>query len=282
MPIIAADATATCRLAWVPDVLLALILGKLELEDVPNARGVCAHMRQIPLDSFLRDILEGSLSKQHRLALLVEKFCRDPYHAQGVDTEFSSGWPLHVLPVLAQTISLEIKFARGATPLRIAVDCKNVPIVEALIGLGADVNTQDWYGRTPLWAAAAEAYQVLFPTRQAIAAQIANVLIAAGADLDTPCRFDGSTPLLCAVYNRNDGAAYALIEAGANVNTPDFDPDGEPGHSRPPRTPLFYAFKREHVIEGGAELVDAHIEAGAGVDPPEAQGPPEPEDDMAF
>ena len=281
MPIIPADPTVACRLAWVPDVLLVLILGKLELEDVPNARGVCAHVRQIPLDSFLRDVLEGSLSKRHRLALLVEKFCRDPGHAQGVETEFISGWPLHVLPVLAQTISLDSKLDRGATPLRIAVECKNVPIVEALIGLGADVNAQDWYGRTPLWAAAAESYRVMFPTAQAIAAQIANVLIAAGSDLDTPCRMDGSTPLLCAVYNRNDGAAYALIEAGANVNTPDFDPDGEPEHSRPPRTPLFYAFKKEHDYEGGAELLDALIEAGAVLDPSEAEGSPEPEDDMA-
>ena len=90
------------------------------------------------------------------------------------------------------------------------------------------------------------------------------VLVAAGADLNVRCRMDGSTPLLIAVYHRQDAIAHVLIAAGADLNLP----DNEEGNKR---TPLWYAFQKEHVRQGGGALVEALMEAGAELEAEQSQ-----------
>ena len=239
MPINSAVSAARCYLADLPDVLLSMMLGKLLLEDVASVCSVCQHLRQLPMQSFLQDVLKGSFVQAERYRLLGD-MCRRQIH-----------WPLHALQALVETVSVNKRdmSKHGWTPLIIAVGFNNQPVVEALVALGADVNLADIYGRTPLWRCAEEGNS-----------QIAEVLIAAGADLNAACRMDGSSPLLLAVYHRNDAVAYALIAAGADVNAPDCDSECDPPRRR---TPLWYAFKNEHVKAGGADLCEALMEAEA-------------------
>jgi ankyrin repeat protein len=233
MPINSAVAAARCYLADLPDVLLSMVLGKLSLEDVASVCSVCQYLRQLPMQSFLQDVLNASFTQAERDRLLVD-MCRRQIH-----------WPLQALQALAETVSVNKRdmSKHGWTPLIIAVDFNNQPVVEALVAVGADVNLADIYGRTPLWRCAQEGNS-----------QIAEVLIAAGADLNASCRIDGSSPLLLAVYHRKDAVAYTLIAAGADVNAPD---------SPRRRTPLWYAFQNEQVKAGGADLCEALMEAGA-------------------
>ena len=125
----------------------------------------------------------------------------------------------------------------------------NLPTVEALIALGADVNIAELpMGRTPLWNNSEKGSR-----------RIAETLIAAGADLNASCQMDSSSPLLLAVYHRQDPVAYALIAAGADVNAPDSTPD----EKFTARTPLWYAYEKEHDKPGGDELIDALMAADA-------------------
>ena len=59
MPILPHDPAKSCGIAGLPDVLLAVILGKLSLDDLPSARAVCREVAETPIDSFLQAVFEG-------------------------------------------------------------------------------------------------------------------------------------------------------------------------------------------------------------------------------
>ena len=264
MPIGAASAALRCWLAELPDALLALILSKLTFEEADSgactqlgsACIVCKHLSQLPVDAYLPDMLRG-LSDEQRRSMVVENYCAR-----------ATRWPMRWLPILTRTFSLNGRIPRAGhcTPLHIAVRSGNQPTVEALIALGADVRIPDAVGRSPLWANCESG------TRR-----LAEVLIEAGADLNAACRMDRSSPLLLAVYHRQDAIAYALIAAGADVNAPDYTPD----ERHKARTPLWYAFEKEHDKPGGQALIDALSAADANLEaetPVESDGESEEED----
>lgn len=250
MPIGAVSTALRCWLADLPDALLALILSKLTFDwsgactELGSACIVCKHLSELPLDAYLPDMLRG-LSDEQRRGMLVENYCAR-----------ATQWPMRWLPVLTRTFSLNGPFrfpgtAGRCTPLHIAVRSGNQPTVEALIALGADVRITDAVGRSPLWT-----------NSESGTRRLAEVLIEAGADLNAACQMDRSSPLLLAVYHRQDAIAYALIAAGADVNAPDFTPDEQ--HKA--RTPLWYAFEKEHDKPGGQALIDALSAADANLE----------------
>ncbi len=77
----------------------------------------------------------------------------------------------------------------------------------SLILSGADVNARDRHSRTPLYLAAREGYP-----------EIAALLIAQGADLNTAAEHRGETPLHMAIRQGHVEVAKLLIAAGADVN----------------------------------------------------------------
>ena len=147
-------------------------------------------------------------------------------------------WPLHVLRVLMNTVRLNHRGDDRRTLLWHASANSNKWAVEALITAGADVNVKDRYGRSPLWA-----------NSESGSPDIAEALITAGAVLDEGDLMDGSTPLLIAVYARQERVARALVAAGADVNAADSDG----------KTPLWFAMD----TKASDELVDALIDGGA-------------------
>ena len=202
---------------------------------------MCKHLSQLPVDAYLPDMLQGLIDEQ-RGSMLVDNYCNR-----------AARWPMRWLPTLTQTFSLNGWIVRPGvvrcTALHLAVNRGNQPTVEALIALGADVRITDTMGRSPLWT-----------NSESGTRRLAEVLIEGGADLNAACRMDRSSPLLLAVYHRQDAVAYALIAAGADVNAPDFTPDEQ----YKARTPLWYAFEKEHDKPGGQALIDALSAAAAG------------------
>ncbi|KAI8493712.1 hypothetical protein Bbelb_286330 [Branchiostoma belcheri] len=110
--------------------------------------------------------------------------------------------------------------------------------VSALLVAGADVNTQDWLGRTPLlWAAGNGHHETV------------SALLAAGASVNTQDREDRA-PLHLAAEKGHQKTLSALLAAGADVNIQDWQE----------QTPLNWAAQTGH-----HETVSALLAAGADV-----------------
>ncbi len=92
------------------------------------------------------------------------------------------------------------------TALLEAAEKGNSELITFLITAGADVNTADKYGYTPLYRAAVGGHT-----------ECVKLLIAAGADVNKATNF-GSTPLYWAARNGHPECVKLLISAGADVN----------------------------------------------------------------
>ena len=94
----------------------------------------------------------------------------------------------------------------GLTPLMYAAKNGNIESVNALIELGADVNTVDHSGRTPLIHAACGGSDACVV-----------MLIDKGADMNKSAA-DGFTPLIAAAEQGHFKCIEVLLQAGADVN----------------------------------------------------------------
>jgi len=83
----------------------------------------------------------------------------------------------------------------------------DIDLVKVILASGADVNTRNEDGNTPLMLAA--------DTEDSI--ELIDLLIKAGADVNAVDN-DGWTPLLTAVVNDNLKATKVLLDHGANIN----------------------------------------------------------------
>ena len=112
-------------------------------------------------------------------------------------------------------------------------------VITVLLGRGADVNTQDNGGVSPLL--------------YAVGAQnvgMAKMLAANGADLEAESRLNQMTPLLLAIEHHDIEAIRVLLDAGAKVN----------GTNRDGLTPLMAASEK-----GQADVVQILLSRGAEV-----------------
>lgn len=96
-----------------------------------------------------------------------------------------------------------------------AIIAGNISLVNDMFKKGVDVNGPDREGRTPLIVA------VGIPTEnKTVADEITSILLTNGADVNKPMMRDGKeivTPLIAALFARNEEQARALVEKGADV-----------------------------------------------------------------
>jgi ankyrin repeat protein len=116
-------------------------------------------------------------------------------------------------------------------------------MVRLLIEKGADLNTPNKNGETPLYAVADNGHT-----------DIVKLLVEKGADLNTPNKY-GCTPLYAVALNGHTDIVKLLVEKGADLNTP--NKDGE--------TPLCTAVSWGHteIVWGHTEIVRFLAEKGA-------------------
>ena len=107
----------------------------------------------------------------------------------------------------APDIDIDAKKTNGATALIVAVDNRKDDAVKALINKGANVNTADNDGWTPLIFAAKHGH---LPTIQAL---------LSASDIDIHAKNpDGKTALHVAAVRDKDHVVKVLIDHGAEVN----------------------------------------------------------------
>jgi ankyrin repeat protein len=142
--------------------------------------------------------------------------------------------------------------ARGSiqeTPLHYAMTNNRREAAKILLASGADVNTKDRYGRTPLHLVIANFYY-----GKTIRKELTKFLIANGADINasdncnrTPLHYACSFNKICGVWkNEKEDIAKILIANGADVNIK--NNYGE--------TPLAQAIRSRH--EKTAKLLREH------------------------
>jgi ankyrin repeat protein len=133
---------------------------------------------------------------------------------------------------------------REGRPIHLLIDsyrrtpdalCEAVAI---LLANGADVNSKDTLGRSPIWLAARH-YTPQYDS-------LIKLLIEAGADIND--RYDGNTLLIRVIGSRNISLVNLLIELGADINLK--------GHEG--RTPLHEASRLKQLT-----IVDLLIKKGA-------------------
>jgi ankyrin repeat protein len=86
----------------------------------------------------------------------------------------------------------------------------NAQAIRTLCELGADVNTRDKIGGTPVWAAAQKGYIEI----------IRGLCQLGGADVNLPTH-TGCTPVFAAAQNGHANAIRVLCNLGADIKTPD-------------------------------------------------------------
>jgi hypothetical protein len=130
-----------------------------------------------------------------------------------------------VSQLLAAGADAESKDSYGQTPLSWAAESGYEAVVKLLLAAGADVESKDSKGQTPLSWAAQQGYEA-----------VVNLLLAAGADAESNESNYGQTPLSWAAENGHEAVVKLLLAAGADTESKDRDG----------RTPLWWAAKRGH------------------------------------
>ncbi len=136
--------------------------------------------------------------------------------ARGADVnaeDNEGGTPLWYAKDKGRTEIVELltkKGARGKIPVRAVLDAVrdgNIEKVRSLIEKGAEMNTRDYRGRTPLFLTAARGYT-----------DIAELLVEGGADIDAKSDTLEATALNVAIQNGHEETAKLLVTKGADIN----------------------------------------------------------------
>ena len=153
--------------------------------------------------------------------------------------------PLVAKFLLEKGADTEAKDKNGMTPLLIAAQSGNVPMIKLLVKKGANIDALA-NNTTPLYFAIENGHT-----------EAATTLIELGAKIDKIDNL-GRTPLHIAIENNKTKTALALIKLGANVNLP----DGTFNF-----TPLQIAAQK-----GNTELLKPLIDKGADVNAEDEMG----------
>jgi ankyrin repeat protein len=131
----------------------------------------------------------------------------------------------------------------GSTPINVAAYRGHVGAMRTLAELRADINTANNKRATPVYMAAQEGN-----------VEVIRALAEHGADLNTPAE-KGFTPVYSAAYEGHVDAIKVLVAHGANVNTP----TGDGG------TPVLVAAQ-----EGRTDVIKLLYKLGANMKPDSA------------
>jgi len=158
----------------------------------------------------------------------------------------------YVSALLDHHASTERANSDGWTPLIGAIFYGNVSAADILISAGASLDAKSNNG----WTALHYTTNITEYGNRANDAQLARLLIGAGADLNSRTNID-ATPLYNAIWNDRSEVWHVLLEAGADPNLPK-----DEGW-----TPLMQA-----VFDGNTPAAEALILAGASLDKKENEG----------
>ena len=142
--------------------------------------------------------------------VLQKEYCFLQYASQEWD-----GHALEASPALVTDYEF-IKDNLGKMPtlrdtwlLRAAAEGREV-VVRLLLGKGADVESKDGYGRTPLSWAAENGHE-----------EVVKLLLEKGADVESKDRYYSQTPLSWAAEKGQEAVVKLLLEKGADVESKD-------------------------------------------------------------
>ncbi len=128
----------------------------------------------------------------------------DPPLVQAV----KSGDTAAVRTLLKQKVDVNATAPDGTTALHWAVHRDDAEVATALIGAGANVETPNRYGVTPLALACLNANP-----------RVVELLLKSGANPNATSSPDGETPLMTAARTGNDAAVKLLLDRGAQIGT---------------------------------------------------------------
>jgi ankyrin repeat protein len=151
----------------------------------------------------------------------------------------SRGDRAEALRAIDQRADVNLSQPDGTTPLHLAAEREDAPLVQKLIAAGANVTAQNRYGVAPLSVAASTGN-----------AAVVTALLAAGADPNTAVG-QGETALMAAARTGHVDAIKALLARGAAVNAHETWRN---------QTALMWA-----AVEGHPDAIDELVRAGADV-----------------
>lgn len=127
----------------------------------------------------------------------------------------------------------------GFTPLILAVINSNLNVIETLIECGAEVNTTEKNGFTPLILAAGSDFEAV------------KILIQSGADVNFRDNIGATALMYSSAYTKNSSIIKMLIQSGADVNA----------KNNYGTTALMYAAEKNKV----PEIIETLLRSGASV-----------------
>jgi ankyrin repeat protein len=116
----------------------------------------------------------------------------------------------------------ELQF-EGATPLLLAAEVNNLPVIKALVDAGADPNIPTTFGTTPLIVASGAATDVQRARsvdERSLTVETARYLLDHGADVNAAGEF-GWTPIHAAAYQGITDLIEFLVSKGAKIDAMD-------------------------------------------------------------
>jgi ankyrin repeat protein len=145
----------------------------------------------------------------------------EPIHNQNQEQDVTVGFPLEndtaiVRLLLDQGANIESRDEEGATPLMVAAEHGQSGVVRALLEKGAEVAARDTYGNTALIGAACECAVVdMSETLESM-----RLLLGKGANINAKNK-TGTTALMAAASAGRSANIQLLLDKGANIEAKD-------------------------------------------------------------
>jgi hypothetical protein len=145
----------------------------------------------------------------------------EPIHNQNQEQDGTVGFPLEndaaiVRLLLDQGANIESRDEEGATPLMVAAEHGQSGVVRALLEKGADVEARDKYGFTALIGAACECAVIDMPETL----ESMRLLLGKGANINAKNK-TGTTALMAAASAGRTANIQLLLDKGANIEAKD-------------------------------------------------------------